>query len=227
MQPSRFSIITVLFVITLLLLGAIYLRAINVNHSLAPAWRGIVPGQTTMKEVVNQLGEPQVTTTCKGQYKDRGDFIAQLNYYNTCLTSSRTHYFHEKLASNIAGGTHEIFYNWNTVSVIVENWFAYSRDDRMTVEDFVAKNGQPEMVTWSGRIVPTNVLLYCDKGLIIHAVKIEITHILYFPPVKLEQCLKTFKAEIALDNPYQDSGLIVSQDPWGYNQQISGAVTPP
>lgn len=216
-----------LFIVSMILLliiiggGMQFLRRPTAD---TPVWNGIVPSQTTREEVIALLGEPDKRWLCV--WPNHG--IDPIRHRKECeLTAGVVNYgyYHEQLPEGPYGFHHIQFNKNGRVDYIVETKWSALDEAPLTVSELFADYGKPERATWSLRNTARNAILYCRQGLIMHATSVEdqtiiISEIVYFAPISTEQCVNKFFNEITIINPYKSSDLVISEDPWGFNDKM-------
>ena len=127
-----------LWLFLVLILGLVIIKLLQgeeeimVQDTAAPAWRGIIPVQTTQQEVLSILGQPNVSAKCPF-WPDRY-FMPTLEHLKDdirkCLSVDWTYQYFQTPpdlpAGSLSHATHEIRIKSGRVKTIVEDRYAYS-----------------------------------------------------------------------------------------------------
>ncbi len=191
-----------------------------------PTWQGITPAQTTRAEVLALLGEPDNTWLCEVVYPgfairdyDKGceatTDVVQYGYDNAQLPGKRY-------------GWNEIHFNPDdTVDYILVTRWSNPHVEILSKEAFLLQYGKPEQITWSLRDSYSRGLLYCEQGLIFHAVQVRdsdsdndigIREAVYFAPMATDQCIEKFSNEITTTDPNEGGHIESALDSWGFTR---------
>lgn len=159
--------------------------------SIGPTWRGITVGRSTADDVVAVLGAP---TSVERE-------------------AEQTTYLYREGRL----GEHRIVLHDDVVEYIVEDALAYPHDTFL--RQLVDRYSVPDHVTWSGRTPSDRIAIFLDDGVFAAARLLPVDeaivgYMFYFRPRSLARLLVDFKDEISLVNPFPDSDVIGSRDPW-------------
>lgn len=212
------GIIILLFLLSLLVFFA--WRSFSQESELSPVtptWNGIVPGQTTVKEVESILGEPERISECYAvQRFGGGNKFLVYRYLFECNLNNYITYFFPAYDIGNLNTYHEIHFANDVVFYITERVTgARENHDLKTPEKVFDYYGIPEDVTWSRGGSNNNAILYCKRGIIIQSRIRGVDEILYFTPMSLNQCYDKFWFEISRYDLYEGGDVITRKDPWG------------
>ena len=194
-----------LFTLALIFISILIAFGLSLTNGLEPEtipeWRGIIPGQTTKREVVSILGPPDNIVVCMKWGKDlENPYDPEHGYlYRRCSFGPLTYEYEEKRAPSKAPGTHQIHFRGNTVWLVVEDMSAYSFEDRLPIDDVIFEFGLPEEEAWNRRY--RRRLLYCEQGKIVGVNDIVVEDTFYIEPMTTDECLYEFRFYLTLTDP--------------------------
>lgn len=185
-------IVPIVLSLILLIVGLVAWRSQIIAQS-GPVWRQIVVGVSTKENVFEQLGKPDETVNK--------------------LTVTEYHYWDEDLALD----PHRIIVSGNVVEQIVVNPLQF--DERILLEEVTEEYGVPSAVTWSRTSPLLRVIAYPRLGVSMDVVplpidKAYVTRIIYFLPRTRLRYYVDFRNRISHTDPFPDSDIVGSKDPW-------------
>lgn len=192
-----------LFVLALITIAILIAFGINLTNrpETSKGWRGIIPGQTTDREVVAMLGAPDKIVMCMKWGKDLEnpyDFMAGY-LYRPCSFAPLTYEYEDKRASNKARRTHHIHFRDSVVWLVIENTYAYPFEYIPRKNSLISRFGLPEQEAWDRR--NRDKLLYCRQGKIIGVNSLLVEGVFYFEPMTTTECLHEFRFYLTLTPP--------------------------
>ncbi len=202
----------ILAVVCLILLGIAIIVIINfwVKDEIASNWhwRGIIPGQTTVEEVIMTIGEPDNIVRCKrwgGELNNPYEYPSGY-LIKPCLLAPLTYEYEQARASDKLPGIHQIHFRNGKVWLVVEHMRAYPDNNVMSIEAILDNYGEPETEAWPihRRI---RHLVYCEQGVIVATNDIQAERVFYFEPMPLLDCLGEFEFYLTLRRP---SNIIIN-----------------
>lgn len=184
--------------------------------AFGPSWRGIIPGRTSQQEVISIMGQPDEIVKC--EIRSDGNFFDKVVDVLTCFSAPLTYKYREAPISDAPAVTHEIRFKANKVWVVVEDArLSADSEGQLTLRQDVEQFGWPDQVTYSRKSPYDSAILFCEHGIMLIADENKTEWIYYFVPMPIERCLTTFKNEISVNNPYQNTDVILGSPnkwPW-------------
>ncbi len=181
-----------------------------------PSWNGITPGVTTDEEVIRILGKPDlIPLTDLDGAVDWIDILQQVR--NRLWGLSIYHYRREATMYFQSGRVWAI-----RVSSL---WFPQNPH----LSDFVNLYGRPERAAWSKRIPDASVVIFAQKGILVHVsgvpdvTRASVGEVTYFRPMPLTEVLSEFRKDLSPTDypfpPMKTQDVIPGEmDPWGFNK---------
>jgi len=186
----RIMVLTVGLVLTLI--GAL-IWSWQILPRAGPEWRGIKVGESTSRDVVALLGEPD--------HIERHLFDMDYLY---------------------SGGApdpwlYRIVISQDIVQVVEENTLQQS--DNVLLTDLIDKFGQPSLIEWSKKYADRNVIVYPRIGILAEVVALPLpeaymTTIIYFRPRTDLRVTVDFFDWLSDDDPFPTSDIVARKDPW-------------
>ncbi len=182
-----------------------------------PSWNGITPGVTTDEEVIRILGKPDMV-----QLADLGgafDWIDILEQVQNRLCGQSIYLYRDS-------DVHVSLRSGRVWAISVSSlWFA----EKPHLSDFINLYGRPERAAWSKRIPDASVVIFAQKGVLVHVsgvsdvTRASVGEVLYFRPMPLTEVLSEFRKDLSpTDYPFppmkMQDVIPGEMDPWGFNK---------